>query len=141
MMFAPPTGVLGTDGVGAAAAPPPPQETKPRMADNPTMARAVMATRDPRLRRTLPKKTKPITPKLAKANRKPRGEFGKPDGRSAAAVPAVLITSVVLTAEVPAVTVAGLNVQVASAGRLLQENDTCEPNPPSPKIEMMIVAD
>ena len=71
-----------------------------------------------------------------------RCESGTMGGvNKATAVPAVLITKVDVTGDVPAVTVAGVNVQVASAGTLAHASETCELKPAMPEIAIVIVAD
>ena len=71
-----------------------------------------------------------------------RCESGTGGGvNKATAVPAVLITKVEVTGDVPAVNVAGVNVQVASAGTLAHASETCELKPAMPEIVIVMVAD
>lgn len=134
-MFVVPVGVLGTG--GGALPPPPPHDDRVRtsmIVKVPSIMR--------RLRTPAPAQTITNAPKLTTASKvSARRESGDVGRVKATAVPAVLITNVEETGEVPVVTVAGVKVQVASAGTLLHASETCELKPAIPEIEIVMVAD
>ena len=95
------------------------------------------------MRTPAPAQAIPNAPKLASARAiSVRCESGTVGGVSkATAVPAVLITKVEVAGEVAAVTVGGVNVQVARAGTLAHASETCELKPAIPEIAIVMVAD
>lgn len=137
IMFVVPVGVLGTVGGEEVPLPLPPQDARVAAAaivKIPTIAK--------RLRTRVPAQTIPNAPKLTSAREiSARRECGTAGCAKAIAVPEVLITRLEVTGELPAVSVAGVNVQVASAGTLLHARETCELKPAVPEIAIVIVAD
>ena len=135
-MLVTPDGVVGTGGVDELLRPPP-QEAKTTNAAPIRISKSAWPFCE-----ATPTNAIPIKLKLANAtSNPPLLEFGLVTGKNSDAIPAVCRTSVELTADVPAVRVGGVKVQLDLAGRSAQESVTCELNPLKPATEMEMVAD
>lgn len=132
-----PGGVVGTGG-GDVLPPPPPHDSKA----HPNVS-AKIATITCRFLDLAATKVTPKIPNTSVAKTGPEPvAFGSAGGwANPAAGPAVWMTRVEVTGELPTVTIAGVNVQVESAGTLLHESDTEELNPATADTEIVIVVD